>query len=175
MSQVNVANPTLQHAHFSYRLPHIQTLRTLKIPAGGQVKFPEDLTGNDLQSVLDQLARYGAVPQSEVGAIVRPKTLIFDVSATPIKVDKIEEGLGRDEDARQEVAGQKMEEAGLGAFKTTQDNLLAAKAPGKLTETSVEIVEVNDRGKVEGGVNVEFVTSTKPERRAGRKRTEEKA
>ena len=64
-----------------------------------------------------------------------------------------------------------MEEAGLGTFKGTEDLMTATGARGKLTETSVEIVEVTDRGPVKGGVNVEFVNSTK---RGGKLRTEEK-
>jgi hypothetical protein len=179
--QVNVANPTLLTREFHYRMPQdgpgrqrfSSNVRVLKIPAGGQVKMSEDLDGTDLKSIIEQLQAAGAVPQSEVQSITLPKSLIFDVSKTPIKVDNIEEGLERDEEARQEVAAQKMEEAGLGAFKTTQDTMNSTGARGKLTETSVEIVEVTDRGPVKDGVNVEFVNSTK--RGGNKKRTEEKS
>jgi len=180
MSQVNIANPTLLNREFHYRMPQdgpgrqrfSSNTRVVRIPAGGQVKMTEDLSGADLQSIVDQLQAAGAVPQSEVQSITLTKSLIFDVSKTPIKVDNIEEGLERDEAARQEVAAQKMEEAGLGAFKTTQDMMNSTGARGRLTETSVEIVEVTDRGPVKDGVNVEFVNSTK---RGGKLRTEEKS
>lgn len=170
--QVNIANPTLQHRKFQYRLPHIDQARTVEIQAGGQAKLAEDLSGSDLESVIAQLQRMGAVPQSEVGSIILPKALIFDVSTTPIKIDRIEEGLERDEDARQDVSAAKMEEAGLGAFAIAE-NLVKGKS--KLVETSVEIIETTDRGQVKGGVNTEYVVSTAANRRAGKKRTEEKS
>lgn len=173
--QVLVANPTLLHRRFSYRMPGQATVRTVEINAGGQSKLPDDLSDNDLANVIKQLERFGAVPRSEVSAITLPKALIFDVRKNPIDVDIIEEGLERDENARQEVSGQKLEEAGLGAFKATQDLISSTRSRGKVIETSVEIVEVTDKGQTKGGVNAEFVVSTKANRRAGKQRTETKA
>ena len=171
--QIFVGNPTLLNRDLQYRYPGQKTIRIVPIPAGGQAKLPDDFDGAALQNVIGQLERIGAVPASDVGAIVLPKALIFDVRANPINPDKIEEGLERDEEARQEVASEKMEAAGLGAFKIAE-KAQAAAGKGKIVETSVEIVEVTERGKTSNGVNVEFVTSTKPNRRAGRKRTEDK-
>ena len=170
MSQVFVGNPTLLHREFHYRIPQTKTLRVLRIPAGGQAKMPENLEGDDLRSVIEQLERYGGVPQNDIRAIVLPKAFVYRVDPSPIKAEALEEGLERDEMARQELSGDKLEEAGLSAFKMAQQ-----LAPGsKIVETSMEIVEVTDRGKVKDGVNAEFVVSTKPSRRAGRKRTEDK-
>ncbi len=140
----------------------------VKIAAGGQEVLPDDLAGNELQSVIAQLERLGAVPAGDVRSIVLPKGLVYNVAPTPIKVDQIREGLERDEAARQEVSGAKMEEAGLEAFK---------QAGRSAVETSVEITEVTDRGPVKKGVNFEVVVSSKPERRtrAGAKRTEKKS
>lgn len=173
--QILVANPTLHQCRFSYRHPTQKTTRTVVINAGGQSKLPDDLDGFDLQNVIEQLTRYGGVPASDVAAITRPKSLIFDVRKNPIDVDLIAEGLAKDEDARQDVAGQKLEEAGLGAFKATEDLLRTSGARGKVVETSVEIVETNDRGKTKDGVNTEIVVSTRPNRQAGKLRTEKKA
>jgi len=118
--------------------------------------------------VIAQLERFGAVPKNDLSSIVLPKALIYDVSSTPIKVDFIEEGLERDEQARQEVAGAKMEEAGLEAFKNAQ------KASPKVVETVMQIIETDDQGVVKNSVDAEYVVSSKPQRRAGRKRTEDK-
>jgi hypothetical protein len=109
------------------------------------------------------------VPQSETSNIVLTKALIFDVRKNPIDPDRIQEALEKDEAARQETAAQKMEEAGLAAFNNAD-----AQNPGKVLETSVEIVEVTDKGKTKDGVNAEFVVSKSPKRRAGKKRTETK-
>jgi hypothetical protein len=175
LMQVLIANPTLLHRKFSYRLPGNQNTRHVPVNAGGQSKLPDDLSGNDLDSVIAQIVAIGGVPASEVSAINLPKSFIFDVRKNPIDVDKIEEGLERDETARQDVSGQMLEEAGLGAFKLAEDLLKTSGAPGRVVETTLEIVETTDRGKTKDGVNAEFVVSTKPNRRAGRKRTEKKA
>ena len=167
--RVYVANPPLQHRDFHYRIPGVQTSRVLRIRAGGQELLPESLDGSDLQSVLQQLQGIGAVPKSDLASIVAPKALIFDVAPNPIKAETIEEGLGLDEDARQEVSAAKMEESGLQAFARAQSG--GARA----VEASMEVVEVTDRGAVKGGVNYEVVVSSKPNRRAARKRTETKA
>jgi hypothetical protein len=171
--QVFVANPTLLHRDLQYRYPGQKTIRVVKIAAGGQAKLPDDLDGAVLENVLRQLKTIGAVPASEVGYINAPKALIFDVRANPINIDKITEGLEKDEEARQELSSEKMEAAGLGAFKIAEKAQSAA-GKGKIVETTVEIVEMTERGKTKDGVNVEYVTSAKPSRRAGKKREEDK-
>jgi hypothetical protein len=163
--QVFVGNPTLQHREVHYRLPGIKTFRVLPIPAGGQERMPEDLDGAALKSVIDQLERLGAVPANEIREIVLPKSLVYNVSPNPIKRDQLEEGLERDEMARQDVSGTKMEEAGLAAFKVAESNSKG------IVETSLEIVETTDNGPVKDSVNMEVIVSAKPSRRAGRKRT----
>ena len=171
MSQVFVGNPTLLHREFHYRIPETKTLRVLRIPAGGQARMPEDLEGDALNSVIEQLERFGGVPQDDIRAIVMPKAFVYRVAPSPIKADVLEEGLERDEMARQELSGDKLEAAGFSAFQNAQTTAPNGK---KVVETSIEIVEVNDRGRVKDGVNAEFVVSAKPGRRAGRKRTEDK-
>ena len=167
--RVFVANPTLQHRDFQYRIPGVNTPRVLKIVAGGQAQIPGDLAGSELQNVIRQLEALGAVPKGDIRAIVMPKALVYEVAPKPIDPDTINEGLERDEMARQEVAGQKMEEAGLAAFSRAQAN------GAHVVETSMEVVEVTDRGPVKDSVNMEVVVSSKPGRRAGRKRVETKA
>jgi hypothetical protein len=169
MSQIYVANGTLQNRDFNYRIKGVDTPRMVKIRAGGQAVLPDNLDGLELQDVIEQLTRAGAVPQSETSNIVLTKALIFDVRKNPIDPDRIQEALEKDEAARQETAAQKMEEAGLAAFNNAD-----AQNPGKVLETSVEIVEVTDKGKTKDGVNAEFVVSKSPKRRAGKKRTETK-
>jgi hypothetical protein len=166
---VFVGNPTLQHRELHYRHPsQPKTSRVVRIAAGGQEQLPDDLSGADLKNVLAQLERLGAVPKSDLRAIVLPKALIYDVSSTPIEIGFIEEGLERDGQARQEVAGTKMEEAGLAAFNSAQ------KASSKVVETVLQIVERDDQGEIKGSVDAEIIVSSKPQRRAGRKRTEDK-
>ena len=170
MSQLFVGNPTLQHRELHYRLPQHKTARVVRIAAGGQEQLPDDLAGSELDSVIKQLEQLGAVPASDIRAIILPKALVYSVSPNPITENKLEEGLERDEKARQEVAGDKMLESGLSAFKIAEAQVRGAK----VLETSVEVVQTTDRGPVRGGVNSEMVVSSKPGRRAGKMRTEKK-
>jgi hypothetical protein len=166
--QIFVGNPTLQHRSLHYRVPQVKTARIVQITAGGQTKLPDDLSGSDLESVIAQIEALGGVPANDIGSIIQPKGLVYKVSPSPIKADELQEGLERDEAARQEVAGQKMEDAGLAAFNNAQ------KASGKVVETVMEIVETTDNGAKKGGVDMEVVVSSKSGRKAGRKRTEKK-
>lgn len=163
--QVFIGNPTLQHREVHYRLPQAKTTRVVRIAAGGQEKLAEDLNGNNLQKVIDQLERLGAVRSKSAHTIIRPKGLVYDVSPNPINVDELQEGLERDENARQEVSADKMHEAGLAAFQNAGKGAI---------ETSVEIVETNDRGIVKNSVDMEVVVSRKASRRAGKLRVENK-
>lgn len=165
MSEVFVGNPTQQHRDLHYRHPHQKSARVVKIAAGGQEKLPDDLVGSDLDNVIAQIERLGGVPEGDIRAIILPKAFIYKVAPSPIKVEKLEEGLERDEEARQEVSGTKMHEAGLAAFKN---------AGRGVTETSVEITETTDRGTVKHGVDMEVIVSSKPSRRAGKLRVEDK-
>ena len=172
--RVFVANPTFQNRDLYYRMPGVQTTAIVHIPAGSQIQLPHDVTGNALKSIVDQLEALGAVPKDDIRAIIYPKSLLYSVTASPITADAIEAGLERDEMARQEVAAEKLEEAGFQAFGLTQ-RAVASAGRGRVVETAMEIREVTDRGPVKDSVNAEFVVSTKPGRRAGKKREEAKA
>ena len=176
--QVTVGNPTQVHRQFQYRYPGQKTIRVIPINAGAQEVLPDDLVGAALENVIAQIQRCGGVPEDDIRAIILPKQLVYKVSPKPIDVETLQEGMALDEEARQEVSGAKLEEAGFAAFKTAQDEAAKiAKHTGRhatVIETRMEIVETTDRGAVKDGVNTEFVVSAKPERRAGKKRTEDK-
>ena len=176
--QVTIGNPAQVHREFHYRYPGQRTIRVVPINAGGQSVLPDDLTGAELQNIIGQIERFGGVPEGDIRSIVYPKQLVYKVSPKPIDVDTLAEGMALDQEARQEVSGLKLEEAGFSAFKTAEAE--AAKIAtltgrhAKVVETSVEIVQTTARGRVKDGVNTEFVVSAKPGRRAGKKRTEDK-
>ena len=175
MAELYVSNPLLQHYEFNYRIPGKETPRTLRIGAGRQEKFPEQLEGLALADVIRQLERYGAVPESELTLITKPNALVYRV-AKPIQSDAIDEARALDQEARQELAGAKMEESGLKAFgaaqATLQQNGMGSAAEA-LQETSVEIIEVTDVKTVRDGVNYEATVSKKPGK-AGRIRHTQK-
>ncbi len=159
MAQVHIANGTHQNQHFFYRVVEAQTLRKIEIPAGRQQKFPEDFVeGHQLDSLIKQLERFGAVPASEVSHIEKPRALVYSIDRKPISVGKIDEAREKDEAARQEVSAQQTENAGL--------TLLATAAqrgnPEAIKTTSLEVTQLNDQGEdpKRGGVDVEVSVST---------------
>ena len=161
-----IANGTLQHREFHYRVAGKDTPRIENIPAGSQVQLPGDFEGAVLQGLITQLEQAGAIPQNELNAITRPHALLYRV-AKRIESDAIDEAREKDTEARSEVAAQQMENAGIAAFN------IAQKA-GPVQETVVTITEVTDVKPVAGGVDHEVIVSQKPQRNAGRKRTTEK-
>ncbi|MHB8406234.1 MAG: hypothetical protein ACYDCJ_12505 [Gammaproteobacteria bacterium] len=162
--RVFVANGTHQHMHFNYRLPEKNSFRSLEIRAGRQARFSEDLSDTDLASLISQLERYGAVGVADVKHITIPRTLLYSVDRK-ISSDKIDEARVKDEAARQEVAAQKLEEAGLAQFPT--DHLA-----GATKSTSLEVVQLGDQGQegIKGGVDTQVVVSKTAGRKAVGKR-----
>ena len=169
MSQVFVANSTYQHFHFNYSIPEVMGFRTLEIRAGRQRKFPEDFNETQLQAVLTQLERYGAVAVSDIRYITLPRSLVYSVDRE-LSSDKINEARKKDEAARQEISAQKTEEAGLvlPAIAQAQSGNIEVRA------TSLEVTQLEDRDSVDavkGGVDVEVrVDKSAGKRRASKRR-----
>ena len=159
---VFIANGTHQHMNFNYRLAEMGSFGSLEIKAGRQARFPMDLNDTQLAMLITQLERYGAVGVPDVKHITIPRTLIYSVDRK-ISSDKINEAREMDEAARQEVAAQKLEEAGLAQFPT--DDQLA----GATKSTSLEVIQLGDQGQenVKGGVDTQVLVS----KSAGRKET----
>jgi|SRR6185503_1423949 len=150
---VFVANGTYQHMDFNYRLPEMPSFRRLEIKAGRQEKFPEDLNDLEVESLIKQLERFGAVQVSDVKSITIPRSLVYSVDRK-ISSDKINEAREKDVDARQEVAAEMLTNAGLAQFP--QDEQLAAVTKS----TSLEVVQLDNQGKdAKNGVDAEVVVS----------------
>lgn len=159
---VYVANGTHQHIQFNYRLPETKSFRALEIRAGRQTRFTEDFDEHALSVLVEQLERYGAVGVADVKNIVLPRSLIYSVDRK-ISSDKINEARLKDEAARQEVAAQKLEEAGLAQFPADERLASATKS------TSLEVIQLGEQNQegVKGGVDAEITVS----KRAGKKET----
>ena len=141
-------------------------MRRLEVPAGRQQKFPEDFSdGQQLDSLIKQLERFGAVPASDLNAIEKPRALVYAIDRKPIPVGKIDEARERDEAARQEVSAKQTENAGLALLATdaARGNQDAVKS------TSLEVTQLNDQSEdaQKGGVDVEVGVSHS----AGKKQT----
>ncbi len=164
MSHLFVANGTHQHQQFMYRVLGVnyskdeyRPPRRLEIPAGRQQKFPEDFTEDQLEDVIKQLEQYGAVPVSDLH-VLHPRALVYKVDRKPIEADEIDEARSQDEEARQEVSAQQLENAGLAQFAS-----VASRDNGHLQSTSLEVTQLNDVDDkaAKNGVDVEVNVSPK--------------
>lgn len=175
MSQIFIANPTLTNRQLHIRIDQgggdKSKVQIVDIRAGGQVFFPGDLDAGNLASVVKQLEKAGGVPASDIKSIRNRFSLLYTISDSKkaIPGDKINQGLQRDEEVRQELAGQALDKGTVAAFNVGE------QVGGR--EVTLEIVEVNDQGRVEGGADFEIGVSKKPGKTTGGrsgKRTERK-
>lgn len=164
MSTIFIANPTLQHRELHVRV-NKEHLRILRIRAGGQEKFPDELEGTELAKVLRQLDRAGAVPETDPKAIKNRFSLLYKVTETPkpITTPRIDAAAEQDKDVRQDLAGDALEQAGVAAFNS-------ARAVGG-SEVSFELTQVTDEASVKGGVDTEITVSGKRNVKGGRSST----
>lgn len=155
MPHLHIANATHQNQQFHYRIPEKVRTLAIDIPAGRQVRIPFDLNEEEVAAVVAQLERFGAVPKSDVRAILRPRALLYSVDRKPIEADKLDEARERDEVARQEIAAEQTQNAGLALLHTAtkQGN------PNSVKATSLEVKQMTDLGEVKEGVNVEINVS----------------
>lgn len=176
--QILVANPSYQNVEFHYRVPeHNKPFRQM-IGAGQQVRLPGDFSQEQVDAVITQLERYGAVPDSDVRrmSIVVPgsspirKPLVFAVEHT-IKENKINEAREADESIRQQIADRETEAAGCSMIAPNLPTQLDQAVRRTMQDSTLHVEQISDleteRG-VKGGKNMTVTVS----RTAGeRKRT----
>lgn len=173
MSQIFIANPTLQNRQLQVRVS-ADHVRIVSIGARSQELFPDDLEGEPLKKVIAQIERAGGVPSSDVKTIRHRFSLLYTVTdrKTPIASEDINKGAKRDQDVRQELAGDALDKGTVAAFATNVPGRPSVESLGG-QELSVDITEVSDNGPVEKGANFEVV-ATKRERRGSRRNERKK-
>jgi hypothetical protein len=171
-----VANVSYQLVRFQYKVPnHTKPFRANILP-GNQVKLaPGDFTESQKNYVVQQLERYGGVPDSEVrglsiiipGVAPTRRSLVFSIQA-PIKSDKIDEAREADEIVRQAVADREVEAAGCTNIPPNIKPELANMLRKTQQESSLHIEQIQDleteRGQ-KGGFNKTITVSKKAGKR----------
>lgn len=174
MSMVFLANPSLAHKHFLYRVVEGVALRSVIIPPKRQERIPGDFEGPGLRYLIEQIETAGGVPENDLKAIERPHSMVYKVSpsaAKPIAADTLDAAVVFEQRAMQELSGDKSEEAGLVAFAT-----LARPNPDALRSSSLEVTQMADTPggndeAVKGGVDFEARVDKKASKPArGRRR-----
>lgn len=186
MSIIFVANGTLQHHRFIYRLGRLTQEVIVEIKAGAEVQLPggdAEFDEGQLADVLKQLHRRGAVPSEDLRAMTRPRTLIYKVSKRPdqpISANVIDAARERDELVRQEDAGDKVEQLGVALLGVMEETIRQAKASGeagaspeKLKETTLTIRQLEDapdQHEQKDGADAQYTISKKQRGRGERAR-----
>jgi len=166
---VFVANYTQQHRHFHYRVPESQALRQVEIRPGAQAQLSEDLNDTSLAAIIEQLERAGAVPSTDPKALTTAFGLIYTVGK-PIPSKHIDAARERDVVVRQEIAGDKVMEAGEALHAVASSG-----APGKVESSTLEVTQMTDRDEgataVKGGVDAQVMVSRSAPQQRGRQST----
>ncbi len=159
--QILVANPTHQHIEFHFRVPEYQKIFSTLVPAGRQMALPVDCNDLQMQAIVTQLERIGAVPASDVASLSSPRGLIYS-TRKPIPAEKIDAGRERDEEIRQQIADQKTEEAGIASA------FIQGHTSDGMQSSTLEVQELQPttrEERVKGGVDTRVTVS----KRAGPK------
>lgn len=159
-----IANCTLQHHDFLYRVPGEEDRRThmQKIEAGGQIVVYRDETYEVLQGIVDQHLRYGLIDASKIDQ-TKPFIGLCYSFDKPIPVEKFmyanDHNMGVLEEFGREVRA--VQTAATG--KALEDIV----GPQALTSFETQVIEQNnlDTGLNEG---VEFVRDGAQSRRGGK-------
>jgi hypothetical protein len=151
-----VANGTYQNYDFCYRVPEIGKFLNHLIPAGQQVVLaPGDMTDGQINAVVRQLERIGAVQASEASRLKSPRSLVYS-TRKPVTENQINAAREADEKVRQEQANRQVENAGLGAFPQSPE------VARKVTASTLEVRElqpVDREAPAKGGVDTSVTVS----------------
>lgn len=166
MPQLLVANGTHQYHDFQYRVPEYEKVFSTLIRPGSQVRLPSDsnpLDFNDYQihAVVEQLQRYGAVPESDVQSLSSPHGLVFSIRR-PVTSDKIDEARERDEAIRQGIADEQILNAGqaVGAIASMEGQGESTLEVRQL-ETNAGNADPGNAMTAKGGVDIKVTVSPK--------------
>jgi hypothetical protein len=123
-----VANLTKQVQSFCYRLPEGRSPRQQEIAIGGQTLLSGDLTKMEVDSIIEQHAKYGLVDVAEIDRTKPFAGLCYSIDK-PISVEKIRRGLAHNDDVLVDRGRQTQKEAALAVARQvneTNPNALTA-------------------------------------------------
>lgn len=174
MSKLFILNCTRQVQEFWYRLPENSKLLHQMIPIGGQIQIAGDLSTTDIDSIIEQHAKYGMVAYSEID---RTRPFIgycyqIDKKFNNIS-DALQRGFGHNDQVLEERGRVLREEAAVAINQSIEDQRAAAR----LTELEVTIEDEDDDSSFHKGVRVtrgaegeQRPRNRPPRRRAGKGR-----
>lgn len=147
MATVHIGNTTKQHAVFMYRLPENPRLFELRIPIGRQERLLQpNLEGLELDAVVKQLERFGAVPEDRVGRAKGFVGLTYNLSR-PVKAESLEAGVEHNAEVLEQRGHEMRVESAVAMHHAAAS---AVEGGATVTGSQVEIIEQTKRGEPTG-------------------------
>jgi hypothetical protein len=140
--KIYIANATNQVISFLYRLPEQTGVRHQHIPVGSQIRLPEDITPEMLDSILDQHTRYGLISVDEVQNVQEFKGTCYSVDK-PVPAMKIEMLMDHNRDELVELGKRLRQEAALTSNDVLENELQESGRPEILRNLEISVVEEN--------------------------------
>ena len=147
-------------------MPEIHKALVAEIPAGRQTQLiPGNMNETQVEEVIKQLERYGAVSSDDVASMRSSKSLVFSVRR-PVTENQINEAREQDEKIRQRISDEETENAGVATIPTVLP-IAMQEAMKKTQQTSTFHVEqisdlTSERPQtVKGGVDTTITVSKK--------------
>jgi len=142
-----IANATMQNRIANLRVPEVTKNIQLNIARGRQVRVPKDLAQQDVDSIVEQMSKYGSIKIDEIGSKRSYATTIPYILSVdkPVPVTAIKRVLDhnkgvlklRGDEVRQQAAlasSQVMEEAAPGTLDNFETTLIEEKSGGMVHE-----------------------------------------
>lgn len=140
-----IANCTAQVHDFIYRVVESPALRTQKIEIYGQIVVSGNLTDKDVDFIVEQHARYGLIPVSEIDR-TRPFIGMCYQVDKPIEVAKIRRAIEHNRDVLQERGVELRKEAAIAVNNKLEEQLTDGRGNPigtALTALEMSVVEEN--------------------------------
>jgi hypothetical protein len=171
-----VANATKLNVDFLYRVPGQTGLRNQHVPIGGQVALSGDLTGEEIDAIVEQHARYGMVAVDAIDQSVEFSGTCYSIDK-PIHMAKIEKLMRHNSEELVKRGRKIRQEAALSSSNSLEANLDDAAgqdAPG-VNKFEMSVVEENHDDRDENpaiaeGVRVTRAGGEKTQQRTGKRR-----
>lgn len=136
-----VANASRQTNHFAYRKAGGAGPYQQEIPAGGQIQVSGDLAPEDVEAILKQHTKYGLIHIDQIPRSQGVCTLCYLVGERPIRLERIQELLLRNDRVLRQRGKDAREAAAIALNEQIEQSMLEQQMPGRLAELDVSVVE----------------------------------
>ena len=148
-----VANATPQNHVFMYRLPEKTGEYQLSIPPGSQVRLPQELSKPDIDSIIEQRARYGFVEARTARSFRQFSALCYSVDK-PVVHEAIHGLILHNQDVLVERGKEIRRAAGVAIHQNIEEQMFRTQMPDRLVAVEATAQEDSREPEFAEGVRV---------------------